>query len=164
MKYDVKKDKRKWHSLKVNLVIRPKSQSSLVKHATAFIYLLQINATRLAVKSLSSQWFTVTLPPRRLATRQVITDGIIWCNCNRQNHDQFKTISDLKTLAAQRQLLGPQEVPKNDAKKDDSIKTLQARQPSMYLHKARCEYGDSTTSFAQVSSVKRAMGSHQGFV
>jgi hypothetical protein len=43
-------------------------------------YLLHIEATKLAVKSLSSQWLSANLFPNFLATRQVTTDGINWCS------------------------------------------------------------------------------------
>lgn len=47
--------------------------------------------------------------------------------------------------------------------KDDSIKSLQAGQCGERLRKVRYVYEDLTTSFAQVSSVKRAMESHRGY-
>lgn len=39
-------------------------------------HLLHIEDTRLAVKSLSSQWLSENLLPSLFATRQVITEGI----------------------------------------------------------------------------------------
>lgn len=41
-------------------------------------YLLHIEATTLAVKSLSSQWLSANLFPNLFATRQVTTEGINW--------------------------------------------------------------------------------------
>lgn len=43
-------------------------------------HLLHIKATTFAVKSLSSQWLSENLLPNLFATRQVTTDGIIWCS------------------------------------------------------------------------------------
>jgi hypothetical protein len=43
-------------------------------------HLLHIEATRFAVKFLSSQWLSENLLPNLFATRQVIIDGINWCS------------------------------------------------------------------------------------
>lgn len=53
-------------------------------------YLLHIDATRLAVKSLSSQWLSVNLLPNLLATRQVTIDGINWCSWSKQKLEDKK--------------------------------------------------------------------------
>ena len=52
--------------------------------------LLQIEATRFAVKSLSSQWLSANLLPNLFATRQVTTDGINWCSWQRKKPSQSK--------------------------------------------------------------------------
>jgi hypothetical protein len=95
-----------------------------------------------------------------LATKQVITDGINWCNCDRHNHDSFNsTIGAVETPGAHGQLQDPQEVTQNNAMKEECRPDIANQRM-----KARCVYGDITASYAQVPSVKRAMGSHQGFV
>lgn len=53
-------------------------------------HLLHIKATTFAVKSLSSQWLSENLFPNFFATRQVTTDGIIWCSWQENTLSQIQ--------------------------------------------------------------------------